>query len=360
MDTKFTVGIIGAGKPWRTEGATGFGMGHIHADGYNATGKCEIIAVCDIVEERAAEFSREHSDGQAIVFTDYRQMLEKASPDIVSICTWPHLHAPMVAAACAAGARAIWCEKPMADTFGDAQAMAEAARRSGTVLIFDHQRRFLDTFQNTRRLLDDGAIGQLVRLEGACGDFMDWGTHWMNMFLFYLHDAAAPRWVMGQVDARREKRIFGLIHDTHGQLTVRFDNGVTGVLWVGEEAHEIVGCENRLIGTDGWIEVHNHAPHVRWRGKGDENTRALDGAATAGGLHGSEAYRRAAADLIHSLETGTKPLLDVSNALPTTEILFAAYESARRRGRIDLPLTITDHPLAAMVAEGIFPNARSF
>ena len=62
-------------------------------------------------------------------------------------------------------------------------------------------------------------------------------------------------------------------------------------------------------------------------------------------------------DLVDALDTGRTPLLDVSNALPTTEIIFATYESARRRGRVDLPLTIEDSPLVAMLDAGIFPDA---
>lgn len=358
MSATYTVGIIGAGRPFRSEGATGFGMSHSHAAGYNATGKCQIVAVCDLVEENARAFSEQHTQGKAALFADYRAMLADAKPDIVSLCTWPHLHAPMTIAAAEAGVRAIHCEKPMAGTFGEAKAMADACKKRGVQLTFNHQRRFLNSFQTARQLLKEGAIGELLRIEGACSNMLDWGTHWLNMFLFY-NDETPARWVMGQVDVRKEVKIFGVPHDTQGMSTMGFENGVTGVLWTGEDAPRIVGCENRLIGTDGWIAVHNDAPHVRVLGKGDSAPRGITGEATRGGLHDSYAIGRGIADLVDALEAGRDPVLSVTNALPTTEIIYATYESARRRGRIDLPLTISDSPLVDLIESGAFPHAKS-
>ncbi len=355
--SKLRVGIIGAGKPWKSEGATGFGMSHAHAEGYKESGQCEIVAIADLVEENARAFSEQHAGGKAALFTRYEEMLQSEKLDFVSVCTWPHLHAPMTIAAARAGVRAIHCEKPMAGTFGEARAMAQACEKSGSQLSFNHQRRFNNTFQTARKMLDDGAIGDVVRIEGACGNFLDWGTHWMNMFLFYLRDEARPLWAMGQVDARHPSLAFGVPHDTQGMGTVRFDTGVMATLWTGDEAHAMVGCEHRIFGTDGWIEVHNDAPHVRWRGKNHGATQVVEGEATAGGIHGNDANVKNVVDVVDALVTGRKPLCDVSNALPTTEILFAIYESARHRGRIDLPLTIDDHPLADMIAQGVFPGA---
>ena len=59
---------------------------------------------------------------------DYHEMLARENLDIVSICTWPHLHAPMVIAAAEAGVRAIHCEKPMAPTWGEARRMVRSVR----------------------------------------------------------------------------------------------------------------------------------------------------------------------------------------------------------------------------------------
>ena len=94
--TEHRVGIIGLGRPRNTEGWTGWGMAHRHADGYNATGgRCRIVALCDVVEEKARLFNDEHAAGKAALYTDYEEMLADEQIDILSVCTWPALHAPM-------------------------------------------------------------------------------------------------------------------------------------------------------------------------------------------------------------------------------------------------------------------------
>jgi hypothetical protein len=61
-------------------------------------------------------------------------------------------------------------------------------------------------------------------------------------------------------------------------------------------------------------------------------------------------------DLIDALKTGREPELAGRRALQATELIFATYESSRRRGRIDLPLTIEDSPFLSMVEEGLLPT----
>jgi hypothetical protein len=56
--------------------------------------------------------------------------------------------------------------------------------------------------------------------------------------------------------------------------------------------------------------------------------------------------------VIDALQTGREPELSARKALNATEIIFACYESSRRRGRVDLPLTISDNPLQQMVESG--------
>ncbi len=64
---------------------------------------------------------------------------------------------------------------------------------------------------------------------------------------------------------------------------------------------------------------------------------------------------RGVLDLIDALKTGREPELAGRRALQATELIFATYESSRRRGRIDLPLTVEDSPFRAMVDEGLLP-----
>ena len=77
-------------------------------------------------------------------------------------------------------------------------------------------------------------------------------------------------------------------------------------------------------------------------------------------MHGSDFFGAAIEDLVDALNTGREPELDGRKALQATEVIFSAYESSRRRARIDLPLDITDSPFLAMLERGLVgPNRRS-
>jgi UDP-N-acetylglucosamine 3-dehydrogenase len=344
MGELYRVAVIGAGRPWRTEGSTGFGMSHVHVHGYQKTGRCRLVAVADINRENAEVFAGQH--GGLAVYTDYEEMLKRERPNIVSVCTWPALHAPMVIVCAQAGVQAVHCEKPMATTWGEARRMVEACEKAGTQLTFNHQRRFLAPFRAARDLARQGVIGELRRLEAACGDMYDWGTHWIDMCFFYNEETPAI-WVLGQIDARAPRSVFGVALENQGLSEIKFENGVRALIFTGHDSD--IGCANRLIGTEGVIEVHNEQPHVRVRGRGQAGWHSIE---TPEGLHGNQAIDTGIADLVNALEHGREPELSARKALRTTEVIFATYESSRRRGRVDLPLKIDDSPLRAMIEAG--------
>src|SRR5215218_9580116 len=138
--TQFRVGIIGCGRPWKSAGASGFGMSNFHAQGYAASPDTAITALADINLDNARAFQAAH--GGERIYADYHEMLAQEQLDIVSICTWPHHHAPMVIAAAEAGVKAIHCEKPMAPSYAEALRMVAVCEAHGAQLTFNHQRRF--------------------------------------------------------------------------------------------------------------------------------------------------------------------------------------------------------------------------
>lgn len=341
----FRVGIIGCGRPRGTEGATGFAMSRQHAEGYKASPDAQIVALADINLDNARAFQADY--GGERLYADYREMLSKEKLDIVSISTWPHLHAEMVIAAAQAGVRAIHCEKPMAPTYGEAVRMVRVCQERGVQLTFNHQRRFGAPFRRAKELLKAGAIGQLIRLEATCANVMDWGTHWFDMLFFY-NDETPAEWVIGQIEPRGGSKIFGLPVEGQGISYFKYRNGVYGLMVTGFEAGW--GAQNRLVGSEGVIEVgvDRDTPLRMW-GKGQSSWQKVE---IGEGLHGNDYVKRAVLDLIDALKTGREPELAGRKALQATELIFATYESSRKRGRVDLPLQIEDSPYLSMLASG--------
>ena len=348
---RLRVGIIGTGRKKERPDLTGFFMAYNHAAGYQALAEtCELVACADIVRENADAFAAATGIPADGIFTDYRAMLAEAHLDVVSICIWPHLHAPMNIDCALAGVRAVHCEKPMADTWGAARRMAQECDRRGVQLTFNHQRRFGGPFVRARELLRGGSVGDLLRVELATEkDIYDTGTHWIDLCGMYVGDLP-PEWVIGQVDYRSEQRIFGAQSENQALGTWRYRNGVYGMIASGRGA-DMVRVTIRLTGTEGMVEIGvADGPVLRVRPSGKRDWEAID---TRGeGLHGPGFFERAIADIIDALLSGRESELSARRALNATEIIFAIYESSRRRGRVDLPLTISDHPLVAMVESG--------
>lgn len=358
MTTESTlrIGIIGCGKRGgRAAGATGFGMAHQHMQGYLAAPEARMIAYCDIVEENARAYLEEY--GGERVYTDYHEMLARENLDMVSIATWTPLHAEMVIACAHAGVRAVHCEKPMAPSWGEAKRMAAACAERNTQLTFNHQRRFGAPFRTARQMLRDGEIGDLVRIEAMCPNMFDWGTHWFDMCFFY-NDETPVEWVFGQIEPRGSRTVYGVPVETQGISHFKYRNGVHGLLVTGFEAGW--GAQNRLTGTKGVIEVGASAEG------GERQLRILGGDAAGWrdvpveeGLHGGNHIRAAVLDAIAALQEGREPELSARRALQATELIFATYESSRRRGRVTLPLEIEDSPIQELIEElGEVPQPR--
>ena len=331
METTFKAGIIGCG-----------GRGRSHARGYQTSPDVEIVACSDPVENARNGFAEQFEVPNT--YENYEEMLEKESLDFVSVCTWIALHRDMVIAAANSGIKAIHSEKPMAPTWGDAKALYQACVDNDVVITFCHQRRFGAQFIKAKQLANEGAIGELRRLEGSCSNLLDWGTHWFDMFLFYNNDEPVD-WVIGQIDVAEERLVFGTQVETSGISWFRWKNGVEGLLTTGGVS--LNGFANRLIGTEGIIDVGGGAP-VRLLRAGSDGWETPD----LSDIPKGDDTVLSVLDLVDSIKTGREPELSGRKAIQGAELIFATYESSRRRAKITLPLTVDDSALLTMVANG--------
>jgi predicted dehydrogenase len=244
--------------------------------------------------------------------------------------------------------RAIHCEKPMDLHWDGAVRMHGDCTKAGIQLTINHQRRFNKPFLKMKAMLTEGAVGKLLRVEGAWHNFQDSGTHWMDM-LFNINGDEAATWVLGAVDVRNARKVFGAPQETHGMITWKFANGVRGTYHAGQDYKDL-GCMIRAVGDAGILEVPENGPNwlklLRYGGGGWEN---ID---TEGeGIHDNLAIYRSIAELVDCLESKKVPALSSANAIRPMEVIFAAYESSLRRARVDLPLAPGPSALFKIAAE---------
>jgi len=324
------------------------GISRFHTRGYLASPGVEVVAASDPSDEARARYAEEFG---IETFADPEEMLDAVKPDLVSVCTPNPTHAPLTIMAADKGVRGIVCEKPMAMTLPDADAMIAACENAGVRLIVSHQRRLEQSFMVAKALLDSGAIGRLLRMEASIGDWdlMSWGTHWLDIFRFY-NDDQPTEWVFGQVQVSDPKKAFGHSVERSGIAKIGYANGVEAIYQGGGVAH---GMSNRLFGTEGVIEVEPCCPE----GIGGP-IRLLN--ATSGGWkivdipdedHIQQPFAREMATFIQCLESGAAHPLDARLAREVLAQIIGIFESSRSRRPIKFPVQIEDNPFMSMLED---------
>ncbi len=344
--TAYRCAIIGCGAKSPTSGLTS-AIGYTHAEAYLKCKDTQLVACCDVVEKNVISFRDRF--GPCNTYTDSRELLDRERPDIVSVCTWLPVHGEVTVAAAARGAKAIWCEKPMAHRYGTAVDMLRACRENKCRLFVNHQRRYGQPFQIARQVIADGKIGRLLHIRGTLkdGTLLDYGTHLVDMIRFLAGDPSTL-WVAGQADVRKHKTYHDHAIESYSLGVMAFNNGATGIIEMGHPDYDEPVL--RADGSEGFVELYQSAQQgtgtLRMRLAGDSATQAPT---LAEGFHGLAYFDKALADIVRVLADGGETLIDGESGLATTEIIMAIFESARCRRRLTLPLENPDASIDALL-----------
>lgn len=343
--------VIGTGRKPEKPGLAGWAMAYYHAEGYDATDGVRIVACADIKEENAAAFAeRFHVPS---TYHDYNEMLRSEKPDVVSITTWPHLHAPMILDAIEAGVPAIHCEKPMATSFGDVKRIMDALATSESRLTFNHQRRMGGPLRAARDLVQSGAIGCVRRVEAYAQNLFDYGVNSIDVMSFIVGDLDVE-WVLGAIDRRRLVEAFGVPTEYQGVANFMYAGGIHAALYGGgyEEGPDLEEDDPayRVLGSEGIIELN-------WKRSGRPVLRYYNGEGVHEPNMGDETIHgpmqryitRAIGEVVRGVRSGETTVLDAANEFRSMQVIFGAYESVRRQARVDFPLDIDDSPLLELL-----------
>jgi predicted dehydrogenase len=165
MAEPIRVGLVGLGRAgWS-----------IHANAIDKHPDFELAAVADPEAERRQEAVTRFG---CAAYDAYDAMVRDPNVEFVVVASPSHLHAPMSIAALDAG-KHVLVDKPMALSVGEADAMIEAARRSGRILTIFHIRRLDPDFLKIQEILASGVLGPLHGIQMAAYSFdrrRDWQT----------------------------------------------------------------------------------------------------------------------------------------------------------------------------------------
>ncbi len=140
------------------------GMANAHAKAFQDIRECQLVAACDVIEEKAAAFAKTYDIPE--VYADAKEMLDAVEIDAVSNVTVDAFHAPISLAAIAKG-KHVLCEKPLAVNYPDARKMAAAAKRKGVINMVNLSYRNCPAIHKAHELVRDGAIGRVMHFEAS-------------------------------------------------------------------------------------------------------------------------------------------------------------------------------------------------
>lgn len=128
-----------------------------------ATPNAELVGICDERRERMEPVARELGIADERIFTDYRELMERAKPDLVILCAATGRHGDLAEALAPYGVH-LMIEKPFAASLAEADRIIEAVEASGGKLAINWPQRWSAVYVAAKRLADTGAIGELTEV----------------------------------------------------------------------------------------------------------------------------------------------------------------------------------------------------
>ncbi|MBI3946959.1 MAG: Gfo/Idh/MocA family oxidoreductase [Armatimonadetes bacterium] len=335
----YRVAIVGCGRMAgsiddEVVGYPAITLPYSHAASYANVPQMETVACADINPQALERFGRRWGvDGR---YTDYREMIRVEKPDILSVTTGAPLHAEIVTFAAENGVPAIYCEKPMACSLVECDAMVEAVERHGVHFNLGTSRRYDPGCDQIRRLIEEGVLGQVQTIVAyRTGNLLHTGSHFFDLLLFFAGDAEAE-FVQGSLDSDRCDLSANRSEvDLAGTAYIRF--------WNGMRAYALqspLTADFEVIGDAGTARLMNNGIHWGLRVTKEQygKNRILLPEPFPEFERKSPTVR-CIEDLVHALETGDRTRGNARVARAGTELALAVVESHRQGGaRVPLPM----------------------
>lgn len=334
------IGIIGCGKIAQIR----------HIPEYAANPDAKLYGFFDVNQERAKEIAVKYG---GIAYESYQQMLEDPEIDAVSVLTPNFTHAEISIAALKAG-KHVLCEKPMATTLTDCEAMAATARKTGKKLMIAQNQRLAGAHRKAKELLDNGAIGDVItfrtsfshsgadnwsvdgrnswfmdKSRSCFGAMADLGVHKTDLMVYLLGTGIAK--ASAVIGTLQKKFPDGtpITVDDNAFCTYVMDNGVIGTMNANWTNYGSEDNSTSIYGTLGAMHIYKDPNHSVVVEKGPNEKEYYDTDAiqtndnqTASGI----------IDMFVDYIVKDAPAITAEDVLPAMRGIFACEQSAEQGG----------------------------
>ncbi|MBR5441738.1 MAG: Gfo/Idh/MocA family oxidoreductase [Clostridia bacterium] len=329
-----------------------------HVVNYVDDDRVEVVAFCDIIEERAAAL-RDKYYPDAAVYTDYKELLKDESIDAVDICTPNYLHSIIAVDAFKAG-KHVLCEKPDAIDVTEVLKMKNAADEAGKVLMVIRNNRFATASQYAKKFVDDGKMGEIycgrcgwqrrrgipgkggwftTKAQSGGGPLIDLGVHMIDLAVWLMGNptpvAVSANTYTKFADNDTSDSVNSKFGDANAEGTfdvedlamgmIRFDNGA--VLQIEFSWASNIKEENRFV------ELRGTKAGLKWKENEvefftEDNGQLLD--IIPKGKMDTNGHKKNIQNFIDVLTEGAEPVFKPSQGVDMIKILCAIYESAKQ------------------------------
>ena len=329
---KVRVGVIG----------TGLIIRDYHLPVLLANERAEVVAAGNLRAASLEALAREF--GIPRIYSDLDLMAKDPEIDAVVIGLPNYLHAPVTIQMLQAG-KHVLCEKPMATTVGEAQAMVDAADGSHKTLMIAHNWRFDRETRWLRDVIDAGVLGSVFKVKehhvGAAGDgppmdgwfarpeytgggaLIDMAVHSIDTISFLFKDRIRPTRVFAQTGAY----LFPIDVEDTANVIVEYDNGMTAIIEAGWEHPFLDGPEGavQVFGTRGYARTLPAEMHCDIEGAWGQHRPCMPPRRR----HGDRSmYTAQMAHFIACVLDGEEPASGGRQGLRAMTLIEAAYRSA--------------------------------
>ncbi|NOU92275.1 gfo/Idh/MocA family oxidoreductase [Paenibacillus sp. LMG 31456] len=343
--SKLRIAVIGAGS-----------ISDVHFNSYVNNEEVELVAVCDLIEERARAKADKY--GARKVFTNYNDLLADPEIDAVSICTWNNTHVEISIAALEAG-KHVLVEKPMSTDINKALELQEAVKRSGKKLQVGFVRRYSGSAKVLKQFIDAGELGDIYYAKASIlrrlgnpggwfsdkersggGPLMDIGVHIIDL-CWYLMGRPKVVSVTGNTYKKLGNRSninnlnfykaadFDASKNTVEDLAnalIRFENGASLYVDVSFALHAKASCSQvEIFGDKGGAEIE---PSFVIVSEKHDTILNMHPQVDHPGFNFEEAFQNEINHFVNSVLGRTDLISPVEDGVEITKILCGIYESS--------------------------------
>jgi len=317
-DELLRVGVAGCG-----------GLGRREAQIVKELEGTQLVGVCDAILENARKAAADLGIEKA--YDNHRQLIDGNDLDCMLVVTPTYTHAEITVDAANAGLH-VFCEKPMAITLEECDAMLDAANANNVKLMIGFVRRFQPNYGEMKRRVDAGDIGEVrlvqsVRMGGrppvGIGEWRRERRTVGGLHSAYIHEMDQILWLAGNVKTVRGVANFGTLENTDVEdsiwMLMEFENGAVGAMG-SSQVYPVGWYELGVGGTTGAMKISSGITSVILKRHTGEGETIL--------LEPNDAFVEELSHFFECVRNDEEPLASGLDGRRSLEVVMAAFESA--------------------------------